>query len=153
MFRVELAGGGREQADQRRTLLGAGRVGTRCRMTPHSIDLSTRSHAMAPARTSTGTPSRSSTIVDGGPPGEGPPSRRQSMRAASDRATDAGLAVPDCPDRFALVAVIQKPKASARSGAGGRGPATPPPASRAATASSIEPRTIPRTPNLRTLEP
>ena len=55
MFGIELTGRAVEEPDERRTLvLIACVVGSRSRMTHHCSDFSTRSHAIAPARTRTG---------------------------------------------------------------------------------------------------
>ena len=130
MFGIELTGRAAEETDERgaftagrRGRAPARRGGVKSgRRAHHWSDFSTRSHAIAPARTSRGPCASISTIVDGGPPGHGPASSSKSISSRPRRARSAPVTAGASPDRLALVAVTQKPK-SARARARSRAPA------------------------------
>ncbi len=83
------------------------------RVVIRASDLSTRSHAIAPARTSVIAPARASTIVDGGTAGRRPGVDDEHPRIVLQRHPVArGVTASGSPLRFALVAVSGPPQAS-----------------------------------------
>ena len=67
---------------------------------------------MAPARISVGVSPVASTIVEGSPPGVGPPSSTRSTSSPSAAAATSARRLAGDPERFALVATTGKPRRS-----------------------------------------
>ena len=74
-------------------------------------DSNTRSHAIAPARMRRGS-RRTSTMVEGGPPGASPASITHTRGSRATASRSPMRATAGAPLRFALVAVSQLPNAS-----------------------------------------
>src|SRR6478609_9664472 len=104
MLGIELTGRVAEESDERRAFLPFRGGVAGGRRACHCSDLITRSHAIAPSRTSVGTPPSMRTIVDGAPPATRPPSRIRST-AGTHFCTASAVSAGGSPDAFALVAV------------------------------------------------
>src|SRR5262249_13695 len=116
-FGLEASGAAGHEADERGALASAHACGAHA---------STSSHGIAPARTSRSARPVASTIVDGGPPGVGPPSSSRSTPSPSDAATLSGSSVADSPLTFALLPVSARPPPRHNAGAvRGAGPGRP----------------------------
>ena len=112
VFGIEMSG----ESLKRPTSAARSRAGRSAEREPHAritaSDFSTRSHGDRAGATSAARAARRSTIVDGAPPARGPASSTR-RRPSSSAAIDVAGATPrgGAPDRFALVAVMQKPSA------------------------------------------